>query len=385
MPGFDRAAVARLWAAGSHQGARSRWREDDGTPRSVPDLNLPVESGELPSREPDRSIWAWRGWFPVSIDKPISLGEGGTPLVAAPWVGDDVWLKLDHLNPTGSFKDRGAALVVSALRQAGATRLLEDSSGNAGTSLAAYAAAAGLQARLLVPENTSTAKVALARAYGTDVVIVPGDRQATATEAARQASLGWFAYASHTWHPLFAVGVATQALEIWQQLGGRAPATVVVVAGGGSMVLGHDLAWRALLAAGLIDALPKLVMVQPQSCAPLVQAWASGQDDISETVTPEPTLAEGTAVARPVRADEVLAALRRLDGVALATDEVAIAEATRALAAHGQYVEPTSANALAGWRQLVASHQVDVSGTTVIVLTGSGLKAPNAMRAIFGG
>ena len=358
---IDRAGAVHDWGA-------LVWRGPDGSPLTFTDLRL----GAVPSpTERDRTVWRWRDWFPVPIGDAITLGEGDTPLVDAPWLGANVHLKLDHLNPTGSFKDRGVALVVAALRSAGATRLLEDSSGNGGSSMAAYAAAAGVTARVLVPDGTSSGKIAATRAYGAEIVLVPGSRDDTSAEALRQVGTGNWAYASHAWHPLFPVGVATQALEIWAQLG-RAPETVVVVAGGGSMVLGHDLAWRALLAAGLIEALPRLVMVQPAACAPLV---------LGPVVTPGKTLAEGTAIARPVRDAEVSAALRRLDGIAVATDEAAIAQATRQLVAHGHYVEPTSANAVAGW-QAVATGQI-APGTTVIVLTGSGHKTPDAMASIF--
>jgi len=159
------------------------WRADDGSPLSFD--ALPVGSVPAPG---DQSIWAWADWFPpeTTLSSPVTLGEGGTPLVAAPWLGEEVLLKLDHLNPTGSFKDRGVALVVTALKSEGGTRLLEDSSGNGGSSLAAYAGAAGLAARVLVPNGTSAGKIAAARAYGADVVVVPGDRAAASGEALRQ-------------------------------------------------------------------------------------------------------------------------------------------------------------------------------------------------------
>jgi threonine synthase len=362
------------------------WRAGDGSPYSfdaLPAPGRPVAAGLTAGGGP---VWRWRDWFPLPsvFGSPVTLGEGGTPLVAAPWLAGDVRLKLDQLNPTGSFKDRGVALVVSALRAAGHHRLLEDSSGNGGSSLAAYAAAAGLTARVLVPADTSPAKIAAARAYGADLVVVSGDRAATSAEALRQVARGGWTYASHAWHPLFPVGVATQAFEIWQQLGRRAPDTVVVVAGGGSMVLGHDLAWRALRDARLIDALPRLVLVQPAACAPLVQAWAAGRDGVAgQDVVPAATLAEGTAIAHPVRDREVLSALGRLDGVAVATSESLIERATRELAAHGHYIEPTAANALAGWRLAVAQNLIGPAGTTVIVLSGSGHKAADAMRTVF--
>jgi len=367
MPLVDRSGTVHNWDAVT-------WCGSDRSPLSFSDLAL----GDVPNPHTvDGSVWNWASWFPVPSIKPLTLGEGGTPLVPASWLGGDVHLKLDNLHPTGSFKDRGAALVVAALRQAGAMHLLEDSSGNGGASMAAYAAAAGLTARVLVPVGTSPAKIAVTKSYGAEVVEVPGDRQATSSEALRQVEDGEWVYASHAWHPLFPVGVATQALEIWWQLGRRAPRTVVVVAGGGSMVLGHDLAWRALRSAGLIDSLPHLVMVQPMACAPLVDAWQTAAVDVDPAfVAQSPTVAEGTAIAHPVRDREVLAALRRLDGVAVATSEESILAAQHELASHGHDVEPTAANAVAGW------HQTDIAnGTTVIVMSGSGHKLHWSLRA----
>lgn len=362
-----------------------RWRGEDHQPLMINELPGLRRDQVITS---DPTLWRYRAAFPVWIERPVSLGEGMTPLVAAEIDGAEVLLKCDHLNPTGSFKDRGVTLMISAVVQERAAsgqrdgrRVLEDSSGNGGSSFAAYAAAAGLRARVLVPDGTSPAKMVATRAYGAEVFVVPGNRDATSAEALRQAAQ--LDYVSHAWHPLFLQGVKTQAYEIWEQLGFQAPDVVIMVAGGGSQVIGHDLAWHELLRAGSIDRVPRLAMVQPAACAPLVAAHQSGHDRVSPASW-QPTMAEGTAIGRPVRDVEALAALRRCDGLSVACSEEAIAQATRDLCRLGHYVEPTSADALAGYRALRISGELDTEGTTVMVLTGSGHKAAGRMAELFG-
>jgi threonine synthase len=317
-----------------------------------------------------------------------------------------VLLKSDHLNPTGSFKDRGVSLVISSLKSHFETssgqpafRLLEDSSGNGGSAFAAYAAAAGLPARVLVPEGTSPAKVLAVRAYGAQVQVVPGTRDDTLTEAMRQATEDGLVYASHIWSPLFAEGVKTQAYEIWEQLDHRVPELVVLVAGGASQVLGHDLAWHELLRAGVIDHLPRLLVVQPANCAPLIHAYHHSRpvgshrslsapfghsDGVGHEGIPQPTIAEGAAFAHPVRDREVLAAMYRFDALTAVASEAQIVVATKLLCSWGHYAEPTSATALAGYLAALDSGIITPTGPVVIPITGSGHKAAARMAEIFG-
>lgn len=270
--------------------------------------------------------------------------------------------------------------MISALAAAGQRQALEDSSGNGGSSFAAYAAAAGIDAHVLVPEDTSPAKILQVRAHGAEIQIVPGTRDDCSAEALRQAETR--AYASHKWHPMFIQGIKLQAYELWEDLGFTAPDTIVLVAGSGSQVIGHDLAWHELLRAGQIDRVPRLVMVQPEHSAPMVAAFHAGADDVTP-VTTRPTIAEGTAIGSPVRGREVLAALRRCHGFAVATSEDEIAAATRTLAHRGLYAELTSANAYAGYRRLRDAGELAGDGATVLVLTGSGHKSAARMAEVF--
>ncbi|HEY0640952.1 MAG TPA: pyridoxal-phosphate dependent enzyme [Pseudonocardiaceae bacterium] len=334
----------------------------------------------------DGGSWSLARYAALLPVRPaVTLGEGGTPLVP---VGG-VLAKLEFLAPTGSFKDRGTALVVSALREHGVRSVVEDSSGNAGASLAAYAAAAGMRARVFVPEHASPAKKRQIAATGATVVEVPGGRGAAgaACRAAADAEPG-VVYASHCWQPAFLAGQTTVAWELWEQLGRRAPGAVVCPVGQGGLLLGLWLGFSALRAAGLVPVLPRLYAVQSAACAPLARAWAAGSP-APAVVEEGRTLAEGIRTAAPVRGALVLEALRATGGGAVAVTDEQIVAAHRELAARGLLVEPTSAAAMAALPALslpgpgsdAVSDPVPgavpgaVPGPVVVALTGSGLKA----------
>ncbi|MFD6988996.1 pyridoxal-phosphate dependent enzyme [Streptomyces sp. NPDC059943] len=349
-----------------------RWQGDDGAPLTVrPRPGIGPESVDRATR----SLWRYRAALPGAIARPVSLGEGCTPLIEGRWGDQDVRFKLEWFNPSGSFKDRGTSVMVSLLAQAGVESVIEDSSGNGGSSVAAYCAAAGIRARILVPEGTSPAKVLQARAYGAEVAMVPGDRAATSERAVREARST--VYASHNWHPFFLQGTKTLAYELWEDLGFVAPDAVVTVAGAGSIVLGCDLGFGELLAADHIERLPRLLVAQPERCAPIHAAFQGG-----EIGGFGPTVAEGTAIRSPIRLPEVVDAIRRSGGDTVAIPEDDIMAATRRLAGIGLYAEPTSASAAAAIDTFVARGAIRPGEKTVVVLTGSGLKAAAAMGRI---
>jgi threonine synthase len=339
----------------------------------------PVEGFSRASIEPRiRSQWRYRAALPLDLD-PVSLGEGMTPLLPVDLDGLEVGMKLEWFNPTCSFKDRGVSVMISLLAQQGIREILEDSSGNAGASVAAYAAAAGIDAKILTPDGTSPAKTLEARLHGATVELVPGTRQDTAREAIIQSSARF--YASHNWHPFFLEGVKLLAYEVWEDLGFEAPDAVLVPAGSGSLVLGFWLGFSELLGAGCIARLPRLLAVQPSNCQPLAAAFATG----AEYVTPaewSPTIAEGTAIAEPVRGREVLRAVRESDGVITSVTEEQIADAAITLARRGLYVEPTGAQVVAALPALAESGIVSEATRIVAVLTGSGLKSPAALSGL---
>ncbi len=347
-----------------------RWRSDTGGPLMISDLPGIGRDG---IRRDVRSLWRYAAALPLDIKDPVSLGEGVTPLVVRSWRGHTAHFKLEWFAPSGSFKDRGASVMISALRQQGVRHLLEDSSGNGGAAIATYAAAAGIRAKILTPASTSPGKTVQMRACGAEVELVPGTRQNTAEEAERQA--GQIFYASHNWQPFFLQGTKTLAYELWEDLGFRAPDNVLIPTGAGSNVLGCDIGFGELLRRGEIKRLPRLFAVQPDNCAPIHASFMGGTDALIP-VQVKPTVAEGTAIAQPVRLKQVLDAIRRSGGQTVSVSEFSIIAAQRELATSaGLYVEPTSATVAAALTELMITRQIKPKETTVLILTGSGLKA----------
>jgi len=301
---------------------------------------------------------------PSSINQ-ISLGEGNAPLVDAKVFGREVYFKCEYLNPTGSFKDRGTSALISLLVSRGIKEAIEDSSGNAGASFAAYAARAGIKARVYAPESASGPKRKQIEAYGAELILISGPRS-KASEAVMQAAESGMIYASHAYLPFNLPGYATCAYEIFEQLGCE-PGAVVVPAGQGGFLLGVARGFEALLHADKIQQMPVMVGVQASACAPLYELWKNGtMDDIQES----PTVAEGVRTRWPVRAKAVVEITRRSGGRFVSVDEAYILSGRDALARLGFYVEPTSALA---WRALEESI-LTLPDPVVVVLTGSGLK-----------
>jgi threonine synthase len=310
----------------------------------------------------------FRRTFPLPPDSPlVSLGEGDTPLLEARVGQEIVYFKCEHLNPTGSFKDRGSAVLVSALAAFGVGEAVEDSSGNAGASLAAYCARAGIRAKVFVPASASGRKRDQIEAYGANPVPVSGPRSA-ASEAAQKAVGAGIAYASHAHQPHGLAGMATIAFEIVEQLG-RAPGSVFMPVGQGTLLLGLARGFEAMRAAGAIDGVPQLVGVQAQACAPLWAVARAGGAGLGFVQEGE-TVAEGIRIRSPLRGDALLEAVHRSGGSWVAVPEEAILEGRSALARLGFYVEPTSAVV---WAAL-GTAGAEVRRPIVAVLTGSGFK-----------
>ncbi|HET6184285.1 MAG TPA: pyridoxal-phosphate dependent enzyme [Acetobacteraceae bacterium] len=353
-----------------------RWCGDDGAPLLLTPLSG-ISRHRIDSTSP--GLWRYHAALPLPVADPVTLGEGRTPLLRRRLHGAEPLLKCDWMMPTGSFKDRGASVMLSLLRQQGVTEVLEDSSGNGGAAIAAYAAAAGMRATILAPAATSPAKTVQMRAHGAEVVLVPGSRQDTADEAVRRAAHVF--YASHNWHPFFLQGTKTLAYELWEDLGFAAPDNVIVPCGAGSNVLGCEIGFSELLRAGEITALPRIFAAQPANCAPIAASFLAGAPAAPEI---RPTIAEGTAIAQPIRLPEVLGVLRETGGGAVMLTEEEIKQALFALARIGLYVEPTSAQVLAAFQRLLEAGTVTPEQTTVLVLTGSGLKATAAIASLLG-
>jgi threonine synthase len=325
------------------------------------------------------SLWRYRRSLPFSNKatawEDVTLGEGATPLVTG---GEGLMLKLDFLMPSLSFKDRGSVVLVTKAVELGVGRMVADSSGNAGTSIAAYAARAGIEVEVFVPESTSEKKVAQLHGFGATVRRVAGQRAAAAAAAIDRVESSGAFYASHVYNPLFHHGTKTFAFEIWEQLGGRLPEAVVVPAGNGTLLLGVSLGFDELVGAGLVERSPRLIAVQAERCAPL--ARAAGEEDqggrfdvASEARRWTETAAEGIAIAEPPRLSQMLDAVERSGGEIRTVSEEDISSARRALAGRGIDVEPTAAAAYGAWR---AWPRDERPSSAVLALTGAGLKSP---------
>jgi threonine synthase len=319
----------------------------------------------------DGSLWRYEAALPFpKAERRAFLGEGWTPLIEAPEPG--LLLKLDFLMPTGSFKDRGSTILMNRLAALGVTEALEDSSGNAGASIAAYGAAAGIGCEVYVPASASGAKLAQIAAYGAKVVPVAGSRQ-DVTDAALRRSEVLF-YASHNWHPLFLEGTRTLGFELWEQLAFGAPDAVVTPVGAGSTLLGCWRAFRELAAGGNLVPMPRLYAAQAAACAPLAAALAAGED-VPSGVEPGQTRAEGIKIGRPIRGREMLRALRESGGGARIVGEDEITAAQERLGRHGVFVEPTGAVPYAAALGLAREGLIRDGERVAIILTGSGLKS----------
>ncbi|TFD65732.1 threonine synthase [Cryobacterium ruanii] len=359
------------------------WRCACGGVLDVAEFDFQVDAAALRRRVP--SLWRYAEALPIEVDPAITLGEGLSPLIPSRSFAH-VQLKLDFLLPTLSFKDRGAVVLATLATRLGVRSAMVDSSGNAGTAMAAYFGRAGIGCTVYVPESTSPGKLAQMRAHGATVELVPGSRADTAAAALQAAGRPGVLYASHVYHPYFLHGVKTYGYEIWEQRGRTLPETVVVPVGNGTMLLGCYLAFRELVAAGLAERMPRLVAVQASACSPLEQAMAQGLD-APELVDAGATIAEGIAIAAPPRGKQILRAVRASGGTIVCVTDTQTAAARRELADEGLFVEPTSAVSFAAVRAAVDEDFDSVSptwavaassltaGSVVVPLCGAGLKS----------
>ncbi len=349
---------------------------DDALPYRCPKCGGVFDRADLPTFQPAAvdealpGIWRYRQAFALPPETPpVSLGEGRTPLVWDEAFGRRVAFKLEFINPTGSHKDRGAALMAAFLKSRGVTTAVEDSSGNAGAAFAAYAARAGIHARIYTPAYASAAKRAQMAAYGAEVVPVEGPRSAAAEAVSREAERGT-PYASHAFLPVGLDGYATIAYELYEQMG--APGAVVAPVGHGGLLLGIARGFLALQQAGLLEDIPRLFGVQALACAPVWAVARGGREALGWVTDQVPTVAEGVRVRWPVWGDALLHTLEAHNGTFLVVEEEAILPGRDALARRGFFVEPTSAIVWDALRQIANCAPDPIA----VVLTGSGFKAP---------
>ena len=319
------------------------------------------------------SVWRYSRLMDIEeVKQPQSLGAGWTSLVEVDWDDQATHFKLEYLAPTGSFKDRGIEVEANFLKSIDAGQVVEDSSGNAGASLSAYAACTGLKAAIYAPESSSPAKLAQIQVYGAELRKIPGPR-IEATRAVLKAVEDGAVYASHAYNPVYLLGQQTFAWEIWEQLGCQIPDAVVIPVGQGGLFMGAWLGFSRLLRAGLIVELPRLFAAQPEILAPIARSFENGDDEVQEIKPKAKSLAEGLAIVKPVRGKRILQALRESGGAGLTVTEDEIRAAYHRLAQNGLFAEPSSAVAAAAVAQV--REKLGSKAVIVAALTGSGLKS----------
>jgi len=332
------------------------YRLDFTTPRF--DLQL-VDKSQF-------NIFRYRVFLPLANDlwKGITLGEGMTATVP---YREGLYLKLDYAMPTLSFKDRGAAVLIWLCKSAGIKKVLQDSSGNAGNSVAAYCARAGIACEIYVPRGTSPQKIAMIESHGAKVTVFDGTRDETADACRRKALDDRLYYASHVYNPMFYQGTKTYIYEVFEQLG-RIPDNLFIPVGNGTLLLGCQIALEELYEAGLIHKLPKIFMVQSEKCAPLY-----GAKGMPRNIKPESTYAEGIAIGKPMRGTEILGEGYQGEREVILAPEGGILPAREELAKGGFFVENTTAAIYAAYLAYTSAHQL--TGDALLPLCGAGLKS----------
>jgi threonine synthase len=305
----------------------------------------------------------------LPVTQHITLGEGMTPLVNTSVEGVNFRAKLDYLNPTGSYKDRGTTVLINGLLTEGVRKVVEDSSGNAGSSIAMFASLAGMRARIFTPAGAPGIKKKQI-GMAADLVEISGAKINVSNAVREAATAPGVVYASHSWNPLFIAGQMTLAWEIWEQNGRKAPGAIATPVGMGCLLLGLYRGFKALHDAGLIERVPMIFAVQAAASDPIVQAWEQGLED-TPTIETQKTVADGIVIAKPVRSKAVLQAIRDSGGAAFRVEESAILPTRNQMAKQGLLVEPTSATTVAALPQIRQRYD---RNDLVVILTGNGLK-----------
>ena len=349
-----------------------RYRCDCGQPLELRKRTVSFPINKITQR--DNTLWRYREAIPIRDDTSVvSFGEGMTPLVAWNQSPYNHHMKLDFVFPTGSYKDRGASVLLSKIRELGVGKIVEDSSGNAGAAIAAYSARAGIDCTIHCPASTSIAKLAQIALYGAKLQLIEGNRAAT-TQAALQAAKTTY-YASHNWNPFFLEGIKTVAFEIVEQLGWKTPDQVICPVGYGSIYVGLYIGFRELYDQKIISNLPCLLGVQSAACHPIYKAYAENKDYMERFPQTQETLAEGITSELPIRVKRILKAISETNGAFTIVDDNEIKDGIKVLAAKGIFVEPTSAVIIGAFNKFVEGGLISEGDLTVSILTGTGLKA----------
>jgi threonine synthase len=353
--------------------------EQCGSPYLVRYDNLPSPEAKALLRRQRWTMWRYDAWLPLAEgEHPITLGEGGTPLLGVARVGDrhgfaHLWVKEEGKNPTGSFKARGLAAAITRAVHQGAKQFVIPTAGNAGVALAAYARRAGVQARVYAPATTPAPILAQIRVFGGDLMLVDGHIGDCGIAARLHAANTGAVDVSTLREPYRIEGKKTLGLEIAEQLGWRLPDAIVYPTGGGTGLIGMWKAFQELRDSGWVRGqLPRMYSVQATGCAPVVQAFDEGAERCTPWPDPQ-TVAAGLRVPAPLGDRLMLRALRESNGGAVAVTDGALQDAAQQLqTVEGIDAAPEGGAALAGAVELKRRGHLRTDERIILFNTGAG-------------
>jgi threonine synthase len=342
---------------------------------------LTLES--LATRE--KSLWRYREVLPLPAEiEPVSLGEGGTPLLRAQKFADDIdlWIKDESLNPTQSFKARGMSVAVSMAKYLGATKLAVPSAGNAGGALAAYAARADLKAHIFMPRDTPRANIIECSELGAHVTLIDGLITDCGAEIARRKEKeGWFDMSTLK-EPYRVEGKKTLGYELAEQLNWQLPDVILYPTGGGTGLIGMWKAFDEMETLGWIgEKRPRMFAVQAAGCAPIVRAFEAGEKNAAEFPDAR-TVASGLRVPKAIGDFLILKILRDSHGGAIAVDDEEMIRTAREVGSkEGLFVCPEGAACFAALKSLRSAGKIAAGERVIIFNTGSGIKYVECYQA----
>jgi len=315
-----------------------------------------------------RGVWRFRKVLPFATD-PVSLGEGGTPILEKHEDGAQLLLKLEYCAPTGSFKDRGASVSLTRVKAIGAKGIVEDSTGNAGIAASAYAAKAGMRARVYVPSDAPAVKKSLIKACGAEVVetLNRGEASRRAQGELKDGEV----YIGHTMDPFYVEGMKTIAYEVFEDK--CVPDLVIVPVASGTILIGIYKGFLELQEMGLLADLPSIYGVQGEGCAPIYEVLHGKLDGVRTSY-----LADGLRIADPPRKREIVDVIKKTGGDIFTVADSEIASSVKELYRTGIIAEPTSATVLAAFRK----NEKDLKGKILMPITGSGMKTADKLAQI---
>jgi len=351
------------------------WRHSCGGTLNIIFENLENLDFQKILKKEYRDMRRYEALLPVCSTYFPEITVGGTPLVKK-FLGAKVYMKMDYLNPSGSFKDRGAYVTVAKIKELGIKEIVEDSSGNAGISFSLICKVSGIRANIYVPKKAPTGKKNFLRLLGANVIEVDGPREKVNREALKAAEEGKGVYVGHWWNPFFIEGLKTIAYELWEQIGGNIDYVFTPV-GSGGLFLGVFKGFLELKEMNMLTNMPKLVAVQAEGYCSLCEKLGLEMEGEKRS-----KIADGIMIKKPPRLNEILNALNVSKGLCAVVSDNETISALKELINMGFIVEPTSATVYAAFKKAVREKIIDRDDTAVLILTGSGLKVLNVLNSL---